>query len=128
MLVDTDVFIWFIRGSKKAAALLDEIGDISISSVTYIELIQGVHNKKEIRKINKALEKCNTEIIHIDIDVSTQATRYVSEYFHGHSLQLADALIGATAIAHDMPLVTGNYKHFSVLKKEGLELKRFSNI
>ncbi|WP_223293946.1 type II toxin-antitoxin system prevent-host-death family antitoxin [Pelodictyon phaeoclathratiforme] len=29
-----------------------------------------------------------------------------------HSMQLADALIGATAIAHGLPVLTGNDKHY----------------
>jgi len=39
-LVDTDVFIWYLRGNEKARELFHTI-NFAISSVTYMELIQG---------------------------------------------------------------------------------------
>ncbi|HDK43262.1 MAG TPA: VapC toxin family PIN domain ribonuclease, partial [Desulfobacteraceae bacterium] len=38
-------------------------------------------------------------------------------------MQLADALIGSTAIAYGLPLLTGNDKHYKVMK--GIQIKRF---
>ena len=52
MLVDTDVLIWVSRGNKKAIEYLDQIEQIFISDVTYMELIQGLRiNKKQIALI-----------------------------------------------------------------------------
>jgi predicted nucleic acid-binding protein len=48
---------------------------------------------------------------------------YVEQHFLSHSMQLADALIGATAIAYGNPVLTGNDKHYKVLKD--LKIKRF---
>jgi predicted nucleic acid-binding protein len=39
-------------------------------------------------------------------------------------MQLADALIGATAISHGLPILTGNDKHFRVLKD--IQIKKFT--
>jgi predicted nucleic acid-binding protein len=33
-----------------------------------------------------------------------------------HSMRLADALIGATALEHDLILLTANTKHFGAVK------------
>lgn len=41
----------------------------------------------------------------------------------GDGLQLADALIAATALEHDLILLTGNAKHFTAL--EALKMERF---
>ena len=38
-------------------------------------------------------------------------------------LQLADALIAATALEHGLTLITGNTKHFAVV--ETLKIERF---
>jgi hypothetical protein len=38
-------------------------------------------------------------------------------------MQLADALIGATAIAYGLPVLTGNDKHYKVMKD--LQIKKF---
>jgi predicted nucleic acid-binding protein len=48
MLFDTDVLIWVLRGSAKAARLVDETGDRRISVVTLMELLQGARDKHEI--------------------------------------------------------------------------------
>jgi len=42
--------------------------------------------------------------------------RYVEQHFVGHSLQLADAFLGATAMTSGFPLLTGNDQHYRVLK------------
>jgi len=36
----------------------------------------------------------------------------VEQQFLSHSILLADALIGATAISHGIPILTGNDKHY----------------
>jgi hypothetical protein len=36
---------------------------------------------------------------------------------------LADALIGATAIAYGLPILTGNDKHYKILKD--MQIKKF---
>jgi len=48
---------------------------------------------------------------------------YIERHFISHSLQLADALIATTALVNGLQLVTGNEKHFKIIKE--LELKRF---
>jgi len=41
---------------------------------------------------------------------------YVEQYFLSHSLQLADALIGATAVVHGLPIYTADDKHYKIIK------------
>jgi hypothetical protein len=48
---------------------------------------------------------------------------YVEQHFLSHSMQIADALIGATAIAYGFPILTANDKHYKVMKD--LEIKKF---
>jgi predicted nucleic acid-binding protein len=38
-------------------------------------------------------------------------------------MQLADALVGATAISYGLPLLTGNDKYYRIMKE--IQLKRF---
>ena len=47
MIFDTDVFIWCFRGNTNAAKAIQAEATPSISSVTYMELVQGVRNKHE---------------------------------------------------------------------------------
>jgi predicted nucleic acid-binding protein len=113
MFIDTSVFIWAFRGNKKAIQLLNDTDNILISSVVYIELIQGARNKKELRAIDTSLSMLQVKIIDINEEISLLATELVKTYFHSHSVTLADALIGATAILHTTELITSNVKHFA---------------
>jgi hypothetical protein len=88
-----------------------------------MELVQGLRNKKELNHLRKALHGWNAQILYVSEEISAKAMFYVEQHFLSHSMQLADALIGATAIAHGVPMLTGNDKHYKVLK--GLEIKKF---
>jgi len=41
---------------------------------------------------------------------------YIEQHFLNYSLQLADALIGATALTYGLPILTGNDKHYRTVK------------
>lgn len=84
----------------------------SISVVTYMELVQGMKNKDEFRMFQKQIRKWETEIIHIDPEISARAMFYVQEYCLSHSMMMADALIAATAIRNSDTLCTANEKHY----------------
>ncbi|PID41840.1 MAG: VapC toxin family PIN domain ribonuclease [Gammaproteobacteria bacterium] len=117
MIIDTDVLIWYLRGNEKARQAIRQANNFQISVITYMELVQGMRSKKELDQLRKALKIWNTKILHISEEISTKAMFYVEEYFLSHSLQLADALIGATAISYSSPILTGNDKHYKTLKK-----------
>lgn len=112
MLVDTDVLIWNLRGNQKAADLLDSHQGFSLSAVSYMELVQGVRNKQELRSIKQALIFWDAGIIHIDPGISNRATFLMEQYALANSLQLADALIAATALERGLDLLTANDKHY----------------
>jgi predicted nucleic acid-binding protein len=121
MLVDTDVLIWYMRGNPRAAQALDRLQHLSLSAVTYMELVQGLRTKRELQTLRAALRSLNTAILPIDETISNKAMFYIEEHFHSHSLRLADALIGATAVTHGMPLLTANTKHYKVIKELNIE-------
>ena len=123
MLIDTDVLIWYLKGNEKAYQVIENSSNFFISVVTYMELVQGMRNKNELNNLRKALHIWNAKILYISEEISSKAMFYVEQHFLSHSMQLADALIGATAIAYGRPVLTGNNKHYKVLKD--LEIKRF---
>ena len=45
----------------------------------------------------------------------------VLAHFLSHSLQLADALIGATAMVHRLPLLTADDRHYRVIRELNIE-------
>ena len=123
MLVDTDVLIWYLRGNEKAYEVIENLSGFSLSVVTYMELVQGMRNKQELNSLRQALRGWNATIIYLSEEISAKAMFFVEQHFLSHSLELADALIGATAIAHGVPLLTGNDRHYNVL--DDLEVLKF---
>ena len=91
--------------------------------VTYVKIIQGVRDKKELNAFKKALNVLNVRTLQIDEYISTKAMFFVEQYALSHSMELADALIGATAIVAQDKLVTGNEKHYKPLP--GIDIQRF---
>ncbi len=123
ILVDTDVLIWYLRGNEKAYKTIKTLESFSISVVTYMELVQGMRNKKELNSLRQALHAWNCKILYITEEISAKAMFAVEQNFLSYSMQLADALIGSTAIAHGLPLITGNDKHYKIMK--GIQTKIF---
>jgi len=123
MIVDTDVLIWYLRGNDKAFDLIESLDSFYISVITYMELVQGMRNKKELNRFRQALRGWNVTVLYLSEEISIQAMFAVEQHFLSHSLLLADALIGATALHHGLPLLTANDKHYRIMK--GIELRRF---
>ena len=123
MIIDTDVLIWYMRGNERAYQLIEKFTEFNISVITYMELVQGMRNKNELNSLRKALHVWNTKILYLSEEISAKAMFLVEQHYLSHSLELADALIGSTAIHYGLPLVTANDKHYKIIK--GLKIKRF---
>ena len=123
MIIDTDVLIWYMKGNEKAYKAIENSGNFFISVVTYMELVQGMRNKNELNNLRVALHGWNTKILYISEEISIKAMFFVEQHYLGHSIQLADALIGATANSHGLPILTGNDKHYKITKD--IQIKKF---
>jgi len=123
MLIDSDVLVWLTRGHPGAAQRLNQISPWRISVVTYIELAQGCRDKTELARLKKGLAAHETQVLPITPAISQRAAELIDALALSPGLRLADALIGATALEHDLTLLTANLKHFNAL--EGLRLEAF---
>ncbi len=123
MLVDTDVLIWNLRGHERAAELLDNAGGFLLSAVSYMELIQGMRDKSELNVLRQSLQYWGASVHPLDPQISARAMFLMETYALGHGLQVADALIAATAISLGATLVTANAKHYRMI--DGLETSIF---
>jgi predicted nucleic acid-binding protein len=123
MVIDTDVLIWYMRGNQKAYKAIENSKHFFISVVTYIELVQGMRNKHELNNLRRALHVWDSKILYISEEISVKAMFFVEQHYLSHSIQLADALIGATAIAYGLPILTGNDKHYKIIKD--VQIKKF---
>lgn len=108
-------------GHAGAASRLQSIPAWRISAVTYMELAQGCRNRQELAQIKKGLALRQTEILSISTNISNRAMQLIDAYALSHSLQLADALIAATALEHGLTVLTANTKHFGAVDTLAIE-------
>ena len=117
MIIDTDVLIWYMRGNKKAFKLIEDQSGFFTSVVTYIELVQEMRNKTELIELRRAFREWNTKILYINEEISVKAMFYIERHYLSHSLQLPDAMIASTALVNGLPILTGNDKHYKMIKE-----------
>jgi predicted nucleic acid-binding protein len=123
MLVDTDVLIWHLRGYPNATRRLDELGALTLSAVTYLEVLQGIRNKAELVALKKMLQHRAATVLPVSEAITQRTIGLMESLTLSHGLQMGDALIAATAIEHQLPVLTANVKHFGAV--DGLKVEAF---
>lgn len=113
MLVDTDVLIWHLRGYAQATRRLDQLPALTISAVSYLEVLQGLRNKVEFGAVQKMLQRRQATTLPMTEAITGRATELMETMTLSHGLQMGDALIAATALEHGLPVLTGNVRHFA---------------
>jgi len=123
VLVDTDILIWHLRGYPQATRRLDQLSTLTLSAMSYLELIQGMLNKAELVAVQKMFELRKANVLPLTSAITRRATELMETLSLSHGLQAADALIAATALDHQLILLTGNTKHFEPVN--GLRIEAF---
>jgi predicted nucleic acid-binding protein len=123
MLIDTDVLIWYLKGNKNAQNIITNNIPFKISIINYMELIQGMKSKNELRILQKYLKQWHVEIIQVNENISIKAMFLVEDYFLSHSLELSDAIIAATSLEKQETIITANDKHYKYIPN--IQLKKF---
>ena len=115
VLCDTNIFISAFNGRQDTIDQLDKIGldEIVLSAVTVMELFQGMRDKEELARMKKKIKYY--DIIQIDEAVSEKAIEFIEIYKLSHGLNIPDAIIGATAVVHQIPIYTYNIRDFDFL-------------
>ena len=112
MIFDTDVMIWAFRGNAKALDAIDAAPTRAISAVTYMELLQGVRNKREMLAMKRFLSTLGFATLPVTANISSRAVSIMEMTALKSDLGVADALIFATALDTGDTLLCGNAKHF----------------
>jgi len=123
MIFDTDIFIWIQRGNSKAAGKVDTAEHRFLSIQSYMELLQGAVSKRQQQYIKEFLFDFNFRVLPLTENIGHRAAVYIEEYSLSSGLRAGDAIIAATAVENNIPLVTSNTKHFRSIKE--LVLKGF---
>lgn len=110
-VLDSNILVDYLRNRAEAAEFLDNLSNVpKISAITAAELYAGVREGPE-RKILDQLV-ADIEVIDVDIEIAKTAGLLRRQYLRSHGLEIADAIIAATAHKMDSELVTLNRKHF----------------
>lgn len=113
-LCDTTVFVAYLRGDAQISEYINK-EQCSCSAVTAAELLQGVENKHDQRTVKKLLSR--VIILPLTPAISDLILTLIGTFHLSHGLAIPDALIAATAIVHNLTLITHNAKHFSFIPK-----------
>ena len=105
LLVDTDVFIDHLRGAR---ALKPGRNRVHYSVITRCELLSGAVGSALVQRLLDPFRE-----LAVGRSVADRAGRIRRET----GIATPDALIAATAIEHDLALVTRNRKHFEPVKQ-----------
>jgi predicted nucleic acid-binding protein len=112
-LVDTDVAIDFLRERDYAQNLLEKWageGLLAISTLTHLEIYQGMKAGEE-GATNAFLDGLIS--VAVDIPIARRAGTMLGELrSKGMTVGIADAIIGATALQLNAPLLTNNVEHY----------------
>jgi tRNA(fMet)-specific endonuclease VapC len=121
ILLDTNILIEIFKGNGEIIDAVFDAGpeNLSLCSITAMELYYGALNKLELQRIRKNLGAFR--IIHLSTSISEVATLLIERYAKSHGLQIPDALIAATALETQSELFTLNIKDFTFIS--GLSLK-----
>ena len=116
VLCDTNIFISAFNGRQDTIDQLDKIGldEIVLSAVTVMELFQGMGNKEELARMKKKIKYF--DVVQMDEAISAKAVEFMETYKLSHGLTIPDAIIGATAVVHQIPLYTFNIRDFDFLQ------------
>ncbi len=123
MLFDTDVFVWVFRGNHKAARLVEVAPERNVSIVTYMELLQGARDRREVKSMRSFLADFAFRMLPLTENIGHRASIYMEEYGLKAGMCMADALLAATAVENRLELCTANQKHYRPIKD--LDLKVF---
>ena len=123
MIFDTDVLIWVQRGNQKAAHAVNESEDRYLSVLTYMELLQAAQNRQQHEYVTSFLRDLGFQTLPLTERIGHRAAVYVAEYTLSHGILAGDAIIAATATENNLPLCSGNAKHYRAIQE--LKLKVF---
>jgi len=113
ILLDTNILIEIYRDNVNIVSIVDNMQEIAVCDVVRAELFYGARNKRELQVISDDLEGFN--VLSLLPQISEMAVNLVKTYCLSHKLELADALIAATAIFYNTELFTLNKKDFAYI-------------
>lgn len=131
-LVDTNILSLFFRNQSLVIenfnSYIKEYGKISISIITYYEIISGLKHRDAQKQLTSFLEFVYNTVLPLTTE-STESTTISGDIYaklrkKGTPVDDIDILIAGIAITNNLVIVTNNHRDFE--KIEGLEIEDWS--
>jgi tRNA(fMet)-specific endonuclease VapC len=119
VLIDTSIIIDYLRKkNKKKSRFYKSVGNYTlfVSTITLFELFAGARDERKRQDIDNILE-------YVKILPFTKNTAKKSGEIHqslkdkNKLIEIKDLFIAATALSHNLPLMTLNVKHFDRIEE-----------
>lgn len=120
-LIDTDWIIDHLRGNVTATQLFTDLaaGGLAISVISYGELYQGVHYARDPERSSRVLRAFlqDKEMLHLTPEIMERFAIIRGQLSRHNYRQIGDMdlLIAATAVHHDLILLTRNRRDFQLV-------------
>ncbi len=106
-LIDTNIIIYYLEGEHAAVSFLRiNRGKLAISSITWMETLSYHFSVDEEQIVRTFLQEF------LLIEISSPVMELSVEIRRKKKMKLPDAIIVASAVHHDLILVTRNIKDF----------------
>jgi tRNA(fMet)-specific endonuclease VapC len=126
-LLDTNICVYFFRGKYSINERINKVGieNCAISEKTLAELVYGAEYSSNPKKNHQLISDLTEQIAVISIFDSIQEYGKQKAVLRKRGTLISDfdLLIGSTAIANKLIVVTQNVKEFQRLK--GIELENW---
>jgi tRNA(fMet)-specific endonuclease VapC len=125
-LLDTDILSEVMKGRNaavrsRATAYLATEGAFTISAVTVLEVVKGLHKARRDRELDRFLKTLSSlRVLPLAQPEAVLAGKIYGDLERlGTPIGRADPMIAATAIVHGLVLVTGNEEHYRRVDEAG---------
>lgn len=114
MVVDTSIFIEYLRSKDRGQTILANLpvdSVLYVSSVTVFELYSGAIDIRKRQDVDALLQ--GVFILPLNAETAKNAGFIYQDLRRsGNMIEVTDILIAATALANDLPVKTLNVGHF----------------
>jgi len=111
LLLDSNILLDYLRNRSEAVEFVDSLSNVpKISAITVAELYAGVREGREREILDQLIS--DIPVVDVDDEIAVMGGLFRRRYLKSHSLEIADAIIAATAQIEGSELVTLNKKHF----------------
>ena len=128
-LLDTDIYSEVLKAinptvAQNAATYRQMHGVLTLSVITMLEIVKGCQQAQATGRMHRFLNAvAQEEVLSLEAPAAELAGRIAGDLDRtGQTIGMADPIIAAIALEHNLELVTGNAAHFQRIVQLGYPL------